>query len=124
SKPFSHEVFVDYAAFGGTAAPGSDYVPTSGTLHFLPGQTNKSFFLTLFNDALSEPDETVHLTLSNFVGATPGATTEADVVIYDDDRGPRLSASRLSASQHFQATIQGVAGQQFSIEVSTDLLHW
>src|SRR5437867_359408 len=103
SKPFSEDAFVDYAAIGGSATPGSDYVPTSGTLHFLPGQTNKTFFLTLFNDTLSEPDETVHLTLSNLVGAGAGATTEADAVIYDDDRGPRLSLSSLNGNQHFQA---------------------
>jgi len=124
SKPFSKDAFVDYAAIGGTATPGSDYVPTSGTLHFLPGQTNKTFFITLFNDTVGEPDEIVHLTLSNLVGASPGATTEADLVIYDDDRGPRLRGPRLIAGQHFQTTLWGVAGQKFSIEVSSDLTHW
>ncbi len=124
SKPFPRGVNVQYAAIGGTAAPGSDYAPTSGTLQFLPGQTNNSFFVTILPDTQAEPDETIHLTFGQIDGATPGATTEADVVIYDDDRGPRVSATRLTAGGHFQATFQGPAGQRFSVEISTDLQHW
>jgi PKD repeat protein len=123
SKPFGQEVFADYIALGGSAAPGIDYIPSTGTLQFAPTQTNKTFLVTLFNDGQVEPDETIHLTLNNIVGASGGSQLEADIVLYDDDGAPRLLAPRWSTNG-FNVTVRGSAQQKFSIEASTNLINW
>lgn len=59
-------VTVNYATTsGGTATAGVDYGPVSGTLTFGPGETSKSFNITIFDDYTVEPTETVNLALSD-----------------------------------------------------------
>jgi PKD repeat protein len=125
SKPHYLEVFTDFAAAGGTATPGVDYVTNSGTLRFLPGETNQSFFVTLLDTSSQNPAErTVHLTLSHFVGATAGDPVACDLVILDDDSPPRFVSPRLSSEGLFQTTLSGVPGQRFAIEFSPTLAQW
>ena len=59
----SLHVYVDYATGDGTATAGADYTPTGGTLDFAPGETSKTFSVPIVDDLLSEPNETVKLTL-------------------------------------------------------------
>jgi hypothetical protein len=54
-----------YATSDGTAGRGSDYVPTSGTLTFAPGQTNKTITVPIIGDTLVEPDETFFVNLGS-----------------------------------------------------------
>ena len=54
----------------GTARPGSDFVPTAGTLQFRNGATSATFSVTVNGDVLLEGDETIGLTASS---PTPGA---------------------------------------------------
>ena len=63
------EVTVDYATADGTAAAGADYVATSGTLTFAPGETEKTAEVEVLSDEHDEGIETVWLMLSNPVGA-------------------------------------------------------
>jgi uncharacterized delta-60 repeat protein len=63
-------VTVDYTAAPGTnrwdsASPGADFLTTSGTLVFGPGQTNQTFRVQILDDGFVEGDEAVLLTLSN-----------------------------------------------------------
>lgn len=59
-------VTVHYAPTGGTATgSGGDYTLVSGTLTFAPGETVKSIPITIINDLLNEPDETVIVTLDS-----------------------------------------------------------
>ena len=80
-------VTVDYATVdGGSATPGVDYLLTSGTLTFNAGETSKSFTVTILNDKLAEPAETVNLALANpRGGATLGVQSTAVLTITDDD---------------------------------------
>jgi hypothetical protein len=80
-------VTVDYAASDLTAAGGSDYTATNGTLIFAPGQVSQSFLVTITNEtpALDEPDETIRLALSNPSNATAGTPFTATLTIIDDD---------------------------------------
>ena len=80
-------VTVDYATVdGGSATPGVDYLLTSGTLTFNAGETSKSFTVTILNDKLAEPAETVNLALANpSGGATLGVQSTAVLTITDDD---------------------------------------
>jgi hypothetical protein len=77
---------VDYSTSDGTAIAGSDYASASGTLTFLSGETSKTFNVAIIDDALDEPDETIHLNLSSPTsGTTLGTPSEAVLTIVDDD---------------------------------------
>ncbi|GIK43758.1 MAG: hypothetical protein BroJett011_75910 [Chloroflexota bacterium] len=79
-------VTVDYATSDITAATADgDYSTATGQLTFPPGSTSQTFSVTINDDTLDEPNETVGLTLSNFNGATPGSPTSATLTIVDND---------------------------------------
>jgi hypothetical protein len=85
-------VGVSYATSNGTATGGAsctvgiDYVTTSGTLSFGPGETSKTFNVTICNDSTVEPDETINYTLSSPTGgATLGSPNTAVQTIVNDD---------------------------------------
>src|SRR5439155_9851223 len=61
-------VTVAYATAGGTATPGSDYLPVSGTLTFAAGETSKSFDVPLLHDNSIKGDRTVGVILSDVGG--------------------------------------------------------
>ena len=69
SPASANVVTVNFATADGTAFAGSDYVATSGTLTFQPGETNKTISVALIPDAAPEPDETFTMTLSSPVNA-------------------------------------------------------
>ncbi|MBX3744483.1 MAG: PKD domain-containing protein [Verrucomicrobiae bacterium] len=85
-------VAVDYATVPGTATPGEDYLPVTGTLLFLgnrfetltdgsgltvfrEGETNLTVRVPIINDSLGEPDETFRIVLSNPRPGNPGLLT-------------------------------------------------
>src|SRR5205807_7020628 len=73
-------VDVNYATSDGTATAGSDYVTTTGMLHWNAGDmANKSFTITVNGDTTNEANETVNITLSNPTDTatitTPNPTT-------------------------------------------------
>ena len=65
----SEQVTVDYATSDGTAAAGSDYTATSGTLTFAAGETSKTVSVPVLADGHDDGGETLTLTLSNASGA-------------------------------------------------------
>lgn len=60
----------NYASSDGTAQ-NSDYAPVAGALSFSQGETTKTITVTTYADSVSEPNETMVLTIS---GPTNGAT--------------------------------------------------
>ena len=52
-------ITVDYATSDGTANSGADYTPSSGTLTFDAGTTEKIFTVQILDDSLAEENETV-----------------------------------------------------------------
>jgi plastocyanin len=95
-------VSVAYAATAGTATAGSDFTPTSGTLSWADqDSTDKTFQVAIVNDAISEGNETVHLSLSSPTGAASLGTGSGTITINDDDSpGPTAPA----APSNLQAT--------------------
>ncbi len=80
------EASVDYSASAGTAAAGTDFVETTGTLVFGDGVTNREFTVELRNDAEQEDMETVRLALFNpSTGATVGYPDVAWLNVLDDE---------------------------------------
>jgi hypothetical protein len=69
SLPTSFPVTVDYysqSGVGGTfATPGVDYEDTSGTFTFAPGETEKTFTVTIYGDLDEETDENFSVYLIN-----------------------------------------------------------
>ncbi|MDX1412843.1 MAG: Calx-beta domain-containing protein, partial [Candidatus Promineifilaceae bacterium] len=95
SRVFTTPLSVFYqTAPGGTATNGSDYTAIPATqLTFAPGQTLKSFPLTIIDNDTAEPsEETVMLQLSSpTVPATLGVPSTATLTIFDDDIPPPVS---------------------------------
>lgn len=87
-------VSVDYATSDGTSQAGLDYLAQSGTLTFANGETNKVITVPVYDDTLSERDETVNLTLSHPTGgALLGTNAAAVITIVDSDRPGTLDPS-------------------------------
>ncbi len=83
----SGTVTVNYAVTGGTAVNPDDYSIAGNQLTFNPGVTQQNIVLTIVDDAVVEPDETVEVTLSNPANATLGANTVHTYTIVNDDTG-------------------------------------
>ena len=89
------DVTVNYATSDGTAAAGTDYTATSGTLTFEgnisnggAGETQKTINVPIANDTIPSDSRTFNLNLSNPApsgSAVAGAPASAVVTILDDD---------------------------------------
>ncbi|MFZ6027829.1 MAG: carbohydrate binding domain-containing protein [Chloroflexota bacterium] len=79
----SAPVSVTYTTVDGSALAGSDYLTSTGTLVFAPGEMSKTFQVTTRSDDTVEGSETVILRLSEPQGATLGTPHEASLVIQD-----------------------------------------
>jgi Calx-beta domain/PA domain len=81
-------VSVNYATANGTATlANGDYLAASGTLTFTPGQTSKTFKVTIKGDSTFEPDETFVVNLTGASNATVLAP-QATVTLTNDDPAP------------------------------------
>lgn len=88
--PSSKTVTVQYASSNITATAGSDYAAQSGTVTFVPGQTNQSVSFTIFGDRLYEGTESFAVYLSAPTNAILGEVV-AIAGINEDDTPPALS---------------------------------
>jgi hypothetical protein len=88
-----------------TARAGIDYVPTSGTLTFLPGETTKTITVPLLNDPTSDGTETLTVALDSPTG---GATvSEPTAVLTISDSPPMTNPCMPKRRPHHR----GMAGQ-------------
>jgi len=87
-------VAVRYATADGPVPNGAraveDYVATSGTATFLPGQTVQRVMVTVNPDTKHEPDEVFFFNLTSSLNATI-ADPQAAITIRNDDATPTLS---------------------------------
>lgn len=84
STAYDQGVTVDYTAEDGVALAGSDYVATSGTLIFAPGQTSQSISVAVLGDRRGESDESLRLSLAT--ASSPAFVTGGgQVTIVDDE---------------------------------------
>jgi len=74
---------IHYSTSDATAEAGKDYVATSGTLTFNPGDSTKSFTIPIIYDKTPEVGETINLTLSNPTGSTSRGRQTAVLTIND-----------------------------------------
>lgn len=92
-------VSVKYATSDGTATAPSDYVATSGTLTFSPGETTKAVVVMVVGDVQLEQDERFTVTLSDPVGATLGIDSATGTITNDDTAAPISAGSWQGATQ-------------------------
>ncbi len=100
----SQQVTVDYATSNGSATAGSDYVATTGTVTFIPGQTVATFPVTINGDLADEADETFTVTLSNPQNAAIDDGLGQGTII-DDDPLPLLSIDNVSVTEGNSGTV-------------------
>ncbi|MYB34593.1 MAG: hypothetical protein F4X92_05635, partial [Gammaproteobacteria bacterium] len=95
STSHSETVTVKYRDFRtGTATSGTDYAPLrSGTLTFAPGDTSKTIAVTVADDDIDEPNETVAVELTDAINATfpnNAIRLNARGTIIDDEATPTV----------------------------------
>ncbi len=78
-------VTVDYAAVSDTAILGTDFQPSSGTLTFGPGETQKSITVLVNGDTTQEPDRTFFVNLSKPNGGVTISKAQGTGTIINDD---------------------------------------
>lgn len=104
SAPAAQAVSIDYAVTGGSANSGTDFTLPDGTLSIPVGASSASIPLTVINDTIFEPDETVIITLSNPANATLGSPTSHTYTIQNDDLDIALISFNTSASSVSEGT--------------------
>ncbi len=76
---------VSYATADQTATAGQDYTGQSGDLVFADGVTSRTVTVPITDDALEEIDETFRFQITAVAGADIGPTSDAAVIIRDND---------------------------------------
>ncbi|HKO99187.1 MAG TPA: Calx-beta domain-containing protein [Pyrinomonadaceae bacterium] len=71
----------------GAGSSRCDYATTLGTLRFAAGESSKTIFIPIVDDAHAEGNEKFTVALSNASGASLGFTTIANITIVDNDLG-------------------------------------
>ena len=95
SAAAGRETAVDISTSDATATAGTDYTSASSTLTFAPGETSKTFAVSVAGDLVFESDESFDVTLASPVNADLG--DQADVgTITNDDLTPGLSVDDVS----------------------------
>lgn len=95
SPPQAATVTVDYQTVDDTATAGADYVATSGTLTFAPGETLQEILIEVLGDTEAEADEIVDVIFSN---PSPGIGIggQGRVTIVDDE--PTIAVGTVTAN--------------------------
>ncbi|WP_344791244.1 Ig-like domain-containing protein [Mycolicibacterium pallens] len=90
----------------GDATPGQDFLATTGTLTFTPGQTEQTINVTTYGDTTYENDETVDIQLTSATNAIVNSLNWAWLTIQNDDTNG-VTASFVS---HYASVIEGNTG--------------
>ena len=117
-------VSVQYATADGTALAGNDYTAVSGILHFADGQTSAQITIPLINDAGTEEDKTLALSLSSpGAGSLLGDVTSTVLTLQSDDVAviPDLAPPKAKLARRI-APKPGTRATPFSVTYSDDML--
>jgi len=100
SQATSQTLTVQYATANGTAVAGQDFTATSGTLTFVPGQTQQTVTVTILPDSSATTNEVFYLNLSSPANGTL-ANTQATCTIVEPSMPapPTLSIANTSVTE-------------------------
>jgi hypothetical protein len=106
-QPSATPVTVAYTATGATAAAGSDFTATTGTLLFNPGETAKAVTVPVLADASIEGDETFTLNISVQEGANAAVGDDAGAAVIHNQ-----AVTTLALSNGVRASYIGAGGKR------------
>ncbi|MEO0077239.1 MAG: Calx-beta domain-containing protein, partial [candidate division WOR-3 bacterium] len=93
SNPSADTIKVDYATSDGSAmVSDNDYLLTTGTMIFNPGETSKRIGVKIYDDNKYEPNETYYVNLSNPINATISDNLGLGTILNDDNQ-PTIAIS-------------------------------
>ncbi len=118
SPPATVPVTVNYAALGGTAVAGSDFVADTGTFTIPAGEVSGTIRIKLFGDRDVEPDESFRILLSDPFNAPIEGPNLVTVTILNDDTLVIPSGLFTFATAGFRAS--EADGQAFVTITRTD----
>lgn len=127
SNASSQTVTVNYATADSSAAAGSDYVATNGTVTFTPGQTSQPVSVTVNGETAFETNETFNVNLSVPTNATI-ADNQGVGTITNDDTQPTISINDVSvnegnaagsATAGFTVSLSNASGQTITVTYAT-----
>ncbi|ACK71587.1 Na-Ca exchanger/integrin-beta4 [Gloeothece citriformis PCC 7424] len=101
SNPSSETITVDYTTADGTAIAGSDYIASSGTLTFAPGEISKSQKISVYADQIVEDNETFFMNLSNPTNGT-FKDSQGMATITNDDLNTSTTLATTEPSASFE----------------------
>jgi len=119
-------VTVNFSTINSTATAGTDFVGTTGTLTFAPGETTKNVPVTINGDLLDEANETFWVTLSGPTNAVIADGT-AQGVITNDDALPTFSIDDVTRAEGasgatyftFTVTLSAPSGRNTQVNFAT-----
>lgn len=92
TSPSTVPITVNYGTAGNTATSGTDFIATSGTLTFAPGETSKAIPVAIVPDSVVESNETLYMALSGATNAYLITPKVAGTIVDDDTAvAPALS---------------------------------
>ena len=100
-------VTVQYATANGSAQANTDYIPSAGTLTFLPGEINRTISIAVLGDLLSESNEFFFVRLSDSVNGR-FLRPQARGYILDNDPLPLVSIDNVSVIEGHSGTTNAV----------------
>ncbi|MEQ1816047.1 MAG: Calx-beta domain-containing protein, partial [Nitrosomonas sp.] len=118
AAPSSAGASINYSTSAGTAIFNSDYIHTTGTLAFIPGEVSKTIRVTLIDDASAEASlENFTLNLSGAVNATIGTASATATIIDNESAAPGApialagtSGNDILQGTQFSDAMTGAAG--------------
>ncbi|MGI9213258.1 MAG: Calx-beta domain-containing protein, partial [Methylococcaceae bacterium] len=99
SAASSETVTVNYATQDGTALANSDYIATSGTLSFRPGETSKTLPVSILGDTTVESDESFQMLLIAATNALLNPNAASGTVQISNDDTATAPVTSYSAGQ-------------------------
>jgi hypothetical protein len=87
SAPSGFPTAVNYSTANGTATAGIDYLATSGTVNFAPGEVLKTASVTVSGDLVTELNETFFVNLNTPVSLTINDGLGLGTILDDDNPG-------------------------------------
>jgi len=104
----------------------SDYMPTSGEIVFLPGETSKTITVAVSPDLIDEYDEKFNVYLTNATNATI-ADNRTVVTIVDNDAPPVVTIGNISAPEgnsgttpfNLPVTLSAASGKPVTVAFQT-----
>ena len=94
SAPSATPVTVQFSTRNGTAQAGSDYIATSGSLTFAPGEGTKSITVQVIGDTQQEDIEVFFVDLASASGAVIGDAEGLGRIFSDDAPNPDPGGGR------------------------------